>query len=109
VTRRSASIVAGSLALAWTCAAYARVGGGGGYSGGGHGGGGGGGDAGLVFALVRLLLWLVFAHPVLGIPLVIVIVLVVLNMAKSGALRGPSLKTPRASRNRPQPARPRRI
>jgi predicted lipid-binding transport protein (Tim44 family) len=37
--------------------------------------------------LVRLLLWLVFSHPVIGIPLVIVIVIVVINMARSGVLQ----------------------
>jgi predicted lipid-binding transport protein (Tim44 family) len=80
----AAAVLAASTALASTATAFARVGGGGGYSGGGGSGGGGGGDAGLIFGLVRLLLWLVFAHPIVGIPLVIVIVIVVLNMAKSG-------------------------
>jgi predicted lipid-binding transport protein (Tim44 family) len=81
----AAGVVAASTALASTAAALARVGGGGGYSGGGGHGGGGGGDAGLIFGLVRLLLWLVFAHPLLGVPLLVVIAIVVLNMAKSGA------------------------
>ena len=79
-------VISGALALSAASETLARVGGGGGYSGGGHSGGGGG-DAGLGFALVRLLLWLVFAHPVLGIPLLIVIVIVVLNMARSGAFQ----------------------
>jgi len=68
-------------------AALARVGGGGDYSGGGGGGEGGGGGAGLIFGLVRLLIWLVFSHPVIGIPLLILVVIVVLNMAKSGAFQ----------------------
>ena len=70
--------------LAAIAPALARVGGGGGYSG---GGGGDGGDAGFVFVLLRLLLWLVFRHPLLGIPVVIVVVIVVLNMARSGRLQ----------------------
>jgi predicted lipid-binding transport protein (Tim44 family) len=72
----------------------ARVGGGGGYSGGG-GGDGGGGDAGLVFALVRLLLWLVFRHPLIGIPVLIVVVIVVLNLARSGRLQLSTHERPR--------------
>lgn len=78
-------LLAGAVFLASGAAAFARVGGGGGYSGGG-GGDHGGGDAGLVFGLIRLLIWLVFAHPIIGIPLLIVIVIVLVNMAKSGAL-----------------------
>ena len=75
------------VAFAAATAAFARVGGGGGYSGGGNGGGDGGGDAGLVFALIRLLLWLVFRHPIIGIPLVILVLIVVMRMAKSGHFR----------------------
>jgi predicted lipid-binding transport protein (Tim44 family) len=85
VRQKAAAVVAAGAALAWTATVFARVGGGGGYSGGGSGGGDGGG-AGLIFALVRLLLWLVFAHPIIGVPLLIVIVIIVLNMAKSGVL-----------------------
>jgi predicted lipid-binding transport protein (Tim44 family) len=84
VRRRAAIALAAVIASAWTADAFARVGGGEGYSG---GGGSGGGDAGLIFGLIRLLLWLVFAHPVIGIPLVIVVVIVVLNLARSGALQ----------------------
>lgn len=76
----------GAVLLAPTASLYARVGGGGGYSGGG-GGDGGGGDAGLIFGLIRLLLWLVLRHPVIGIPLTIVVVIVVLRMARSGAFQ----------------------
>lgn len=82
----AAAAVVLAIALVSTASAWARVGGGGGYSGGGDGGGDGG-DAGLILGLVRLLLWLVFAHPIVGIPLLIVIVIVVLKMAKSGALQ----------------------
>ncbi len=85
--RGVATIAAGAATLVATAPVLARVGGGGGYSDGGGGGDGGGGDAGLVFGLLRLLLWLVFSHPIIGIPLLIVIAIVVLNTAKSGALR----------------------
>jgi len=66
--------------------AFARVGGGQGYGGGGSGGGGGGGDGvgALVYLLVRLLIWLTFEHPAIGIPIdIIVIVLVVLWFRRS--------------------------
>jgi Tim44-like domain len=61
--------------------AYARVGGGGSYGGGGSGGGGGdgGGGAGaLVYLLVRFLLWLTIEHPVIGIPLDIIVIAIVI-------------------------------
>src|SRR6267142_5026865 len=56
--------------------AFARVGGGQGYGGGGgSGGGGGGGGAGaLVYLVVRLLIWLTFEHPVIGIPVDIIVI-----------------------------------
>src|ERR1051325_11884116 len=62
---------------------YARVGGGQSYGGGGgHGGGGGGGGA-LAYLLVRFLLWLTIEHPVIGIPVdIIVIALVIYWFAK---------------------------
>ncbi len=56
-----------------TSDSYARVGGGGSYSGGGgggHGGGGGsGGDGGAIIAVIRMLVWLTFEHPVVGVPI----------------------------------------
>src|SRR5882724_7090773 len=54
----------------------ARVGGGGSYGGGGgSGGGGGGGGAGaLVYLLVRFLLWLTIEHPLIGIPVDIIVI-----------------------------------
>ena len=63
-------------------AADARVGGGSSYSGGGGGSssGGGGGDGGseILWMLIRFLFWLTIEHPVIGIPVdIIVIVLVV--------------------------------
>ncbi|MDX6444177.1 MAG: hypothetical protein QOH71_1251 [Blastocatellia bacterium] len=55
--------------------AFARVGGGQGYGGGGgHGGGGGGGAGALVYLIVRLLLWLTIEHPVIGIPIDIIVI-----------------------------------
>src|SRR6266446_6580849 len=57
----------------------ARVGGGGSYGGGGHGGGGGGGGAGaLIYLLIRFLLWLTIEHPVIGIPVDIIVIGVVI-------------------------------
>src|SRR5260370_36097253 len=64
--------------------ALARVGGGGSYGGGGgSGGGGGGGAGGIVYLLVRFLLWFTIEHPVIGIPVdVIVIALVIFWFVK---------------------------
>ncbi len=73
--------VAASAALFLATEVYARVGGGGSYGGGG-GSGGGGGDGGgagaLVYLLVRFLLWLTIEHPVIGIPLDIIVIAVVI-------------------------------
>ena len=53
---------------------FARVGGGGSYGGGGGGGhGGGGGGGALVYLLIRFLLWLTIEHPVIGIPVDIIV------------------------------------
>ena len=61
---------------------FARVGGGQSYGGGGGSGGGGGGGA-LIYLVIRLLLWLTIEHPVIGIPVdIIVIVLVIYWFAK---------------------------
>jgi len=55
--------------------ALARVGGGQSYGGGGsHGGGGGGGAGALVYLLIRFLLWLTIEHPVIGIPVDIIVI-----------------------------------
>src|ERR1700675_67894 len=63
--------------------ALARVGGGGSYGGGGGHGGGGGGAGAIVYLLVRFLLWLTIEHPVIGIPVdIIVIALVIFWFAK---------------------------
>ncbi|HBB95310.1 MAG TPA: hypothetical protein DC054_07945 [Blastocatellia bacterium] len=61
---------------------FARVGGGQSYGGGGGSGGGGGGGA-LIYLVIRLLLWLTIEHPVIGIPVdIIVIALVIYWFAK---------------------------
>src|SRR6266446_6248104 len=58
---------------------FARVGGGGSYGGGGGGGHGGGGGAGaIVYLLVRFLLWLTIEHPVIGIPVDIIVIALVI-------------------------------
>src|SRR5947207_6658800 len=74
-----------SVALSAT-EVLARVGGGGSYGGGGgHGGGGGGGGIGaLVYLLIRFLLWLTIEHPVIGIPVdIIVVILIILWFSRS--------------------------
>jgi len=68
--------------------ALARAGGGQSYSGGSSGSGGGGGG-GLVFLLFRLLFWLIFHHPLIGIPLTIALVVLFLRYQKSRAAAGP--------------------
>ena len=83
---RRGTVAAGAWLVACSCA-LARVGGGGGYSGGGGDSGGDGGAA-IVFELARLILWLIFRHPMIGIPLAVVIVIVVVRLRRSGALRG---------------------
>jgi DNA-directed RNA polymerase subunit RPC12/RpoP len=69
-------------------AAFARAGGGQTYSGGSHGSSSGGGGGGLVGLAFRLLFWLLFSHPLIGIPLTIVIVVLVLKYRKSAAVAG---------------------
>jgi predicted lipid-binding transport protein (Tim44 family) len=87
VRHRARNLLAIFAALLAPAAALARVGGGGGFSGGGHGhSGGGDGDAGLIFALVRVLFWLVFREPVIGIPLLILVIVVLVRMKLSGGL-----------------------
>ena len=79
--------------------ALARVGGGQGYGGGGSGGSGGGGGGGLgalVYLLIRFLLWLTIEHPLIGIPVdIIVIAAVIYWFAK------PSRKTVPLTSNSP--------
>jgi hypothetical protein len=65
--------------------ALARAGGGESYSGGGSGSGGGGGDGGLIYLLIRLWIWLLFRHPVIGIPVTIVLVYAFIQYKKKHA------------------------
>jgi uncharacterized Zn finger protein (UPF0148 family) len=77
--------VAGLVALG-VADAWARGGGGHSFSGGGSssgGGGGGGGGGGDIGFLIELLIWLVFRHPVVGVPLVIVGLIVVMAVGKN--------------------------
>lgn len=69
------------LALIASGPAVARVGGGQGYSGGGGSSdsGGGEGDGALFYLVFRLLLWLIVEHPLVGIPLAIVVVIVLIR------------------------------
>lgn len=70
--------------------ALARPGGGQSFSGGrsgGSGGGGGGGDG--IGVLVQLLVWLVFRHPTIGIPLVLLVIgFFVVKTILGGAMQG---------------------
>lgn len=63
-------LVPATLLFLLPAVAFARAGGGQSYSG-GSSGGSGGGDGGLIFLVVRLLFWLIFHHPLIGIPLTI--------------------------------------
>ena len=78
------------LLLLLPAVAIARPGGGEGYSGGGDsgggGGGGGGGDGGLIWLLVELWFRLVFRHPLIGIPLTILILVVLARARKRGVI-----------------------
>ena len=69
--------------------AAARVGGGEGFGGGGgsdYGDGGGGGSGGEI-ALLRLLIWLVFRHPAIGIPLLILAIIFWVMKQRDGEAR----------------------
>src|SRR5713101_478762 len=67
------SVIALGAAL-FATEALARVGGGQSYGGGGSHGGGGGGAGALVYLLIRFLLWLTIEHPVIGIPVDIIVI-----------------------------------
>ena len=71
---RKAALIGGVAIATILLAAdvFARVGGGQGYGGGG--GGGGGGAGALVYLVVRLLVWLTIEHPVIGIPVDIIVI-----------------------------------
>lgn len=80
---RKAALIGGVAIATILLAAdvFARVGGGGSYGGGGGGSGGGGGGDGagaLVYLIVRLLLWLTIEHPVIGIPVDIIVIAAVI-------------------------------
>jgi DNA-directed RNA polymerase subunit RPC12/RpoP len=94
----------GALLLLLPAAAFARAGGGQSYSGGSSGSGGGDGG-GLIFLLIRLLIWLIFHHPLIGIPLTIGLVYVFVQYQKRTGTAGtqnwnsvPSSKEPPAAR-----------
>lgn len=63
--------------------AIARVGGGESYSGGGSSGGGGGGEGEIIYYCFRFLLWLTVEHPVVGIPVDIIVIVCVVKYKKS--------------------------
>jgi hypothetical protein len=69
--------------------AEARPGGGQSYSGGSHGGsGGGGGGGGCVSIIFQLLFSLIFRHPLIGIPLTIVVIVAFIAYQKRNAAGG---------------------
>ena len=76
-----------ALLFAFVNVAQARVGGGQQYSGGGSGSGGGGGGGEIIYLVIRRLFWLTIEHPVIGIPVDIVVVVLVI---KWGTARGES-------------------
>ncbi len=73
------------LLLLVATTALARVGGGESYSGGGGSGGGGGGDGdGIAYLIFRFLLWLTIEHPLIGIPVDILVIVIVIRWRKKG-------------------------
>jgi hypothetical protein len=75
--------------LLLSAAVFARPGGGQGYSGGGDSGGGGGGggdDGGFIWLLIELWFRFVFHHPLIGIPLTILIFYLLAKARKKGLL-----------------------
>lgn len=74
------------ILLLWVAEAWARVGGGQDFGGSSDGYGGGGSDdgPGVNIGLVRLLLWLCLEHPIIGIPLTIVVIYFWLSSQKQG-------------------------
>ncbi len=73
----------------------ARVGGGGSYGGGSKGGGGGdgGGLGALVYLLIRFLLWLTIEHPVIGIPVDIIVIALVIYWFTRKSRKSVSIST----------------
>ncbi|MBV9477921.1 MAG: TIM44-like domain-containing protein [Acidobacteria bacterium] len=74
-----------ALLLVFAAPLFARVGGGSSYSGGGSdsGGGGGGGGGEIAYLVIRLLFWLTIHHPVIGVPVDIVVIVIVIRWGKS--------------------------
>ncbi len=105
MSRVRASLLASVTVAASAADAWARGGGGHSFSGGhGSGGGSGGGDgAGFLVEIVfRLLFWLVFYHPLIGIPVVVVVAIAIL-----GAMRNaPSLSVTVGGGSAQAPFRP---
>ena len=90
------------LALVFTADLLARVGGGESYSGGGSssGSGGGGGDGGggeILWLVIRLLFWLTIEHPLIGIPVDIVVIFAVVKWLRSR----PDMNAVRVATTRP--------
>lgn len=85
--RLYAICIALAFVMLFAFAAHARVGGGESYSGGGSGGSGGGSDGGgeLIFFVVRMLFWLTIEHPVIGVPVDIVVIYIVVVRVKKNA------------------------
>ncbi|MBN2194302.1 MAG: TIM44-like domain-containing protein [Polyangiaceae bacterium] len=75
---------AGVAVLLVAALALARPGGGHSFSGGSRGGGGGGGAEGIGL-LIQLLIWLVFRHPAIGIPVVLIVIVFFIGKAALGA------------------------
>lgn len=85
--RKRTVFLFGLLSLFVAGAALARVGGGESYSGGGSSGGGGGGGGGgeFLYFIFRFLFWLTIEHPVIGIPVDIIVIIIVVKWMRSRA------------------------
>jgi ribosomal protein L37AE/L43A len=95
------------LSLAFAAEAFARVGGGQSYSGGGSssggGGGGGGGGSELLFYVFRFLFWLTIHHPIVGIPVDLLVLYLIFKWLRSrpdmkSVRIGTATRTERAAR-----------
>jgi predicted lipid-binding transport protein (Tim44 family) len=99
------------LLVALAVSAFARVGGGDSYSGGGSSGGsgsgggsgGGSGDGELAWLVIRFLFWLTIHHPVIGIPLDILVIFAVIRWRKNNA--GKNVQVVRVATDEPSPRR----
>lgn len=68
-----------------------RVGGGDSYSGGGGSDGGGDGGGELIYLLFRFLLWLTLEYPAVGIPVDIIVIIILINWARSKKSAAPAV------------------